>query len=67
MLKLKSFAKMFMIRLLKTENSLMLSEGFYKDNISDQEKIEIILGRTEGMNGKELVKLSAWKQYFDKF
>ena len=65
--KLKSFTKMFMIRLLKTENSLMVENGYYPDNISDQEKIEIILGRTEGHNGKEMVKLSAWKQYFDKF
>ena len=65
--KLKSFTKMFMIRLLKTENSLMVENGYYPDNISDQEKIEIILGRKEGHNGKEMVKLSAWKQYFDKF
>lgn len=65
--KLKSFTKMFMIRLLKVENNLMIENGYYPNNISDQEKIEIILGRIEGHNGKEMVKLSAWKQYFDKF
>lgn len=65
--KLKSFTKMFMIRLLKVENNLMVENGYYHNNISDQEKIEIILGRIEGDNGKEMVKLSAWKQYFDKF